>query len=83
MHGDVKKDCHAWKRDKGQGKVKDIDSKEKKSKITIKIEEINVVSHDCDAQDIIVLQEIEDVFFDAPKTLPLQSSLPAELLVSG
>ncbi|MCO5555218.1 hypothetical protein L7F22_008762 [Adiantum nelumboides] len=81
--GHIKKDCYAWKRDKGKGKYKDNDAKEKKPKSSIKIEELNIVQDDCDAQDINMLTENNDVFYDAQETLSLQSSMPAELLVSG
>ncbi|MCO5588661.1 hypothetical protein L7F22_042619 [Adiantum nelumboides] len=82
-YGHMKKDCHAWRRDKGKGKSKDNDGKEEKSKSSVKIEEINVVFYACDAQDINMLTEIDDVFFDAHESLSLQSSSIVELLVSG
>ncbi|MCO5563990.1 hypothetical protein L7F22_017645 [Adiantum nelumboides] len=81
--GHIKKNCYAWKRDKGKGKDKDNDAKEEKPKSSVKIEELNIVQDDCDAQDINMLTENNDVFYDAQETLSLQSSMPAELLVSG
>ncbi|MCO5604116.1 hypothetical protein L7F22_058275 [Adiantum nelumboides] len=81
--GHIKKDCYAWKRDKGKGKGKDNDAKEEKPKSAVKIEELNIVQDDCDAQDINILSENNDVFYDAQETLSLQSFMPAELLVSG
>ncbi|MCO5603454.1 hypothetical protein L7F22_057604 [Adiantum nelumboides] len=81
--GHIKKDCNAWKRDKGKGKGKDNNAKEEKPKSSVKIEELNIVQDNCDAQDINMLTENNDVFYDAQETLSLQSSMPAELLVSG
>ncbi|MCO5591956.1 hypothetical protein L7F22_045949 [Adiantum nelumboides] len=82
--GHIKKDCYAWKRDKGKGKGKgkDHDDKEEKPKSSIKIEELNIVQNDCDTQDINMMIENNDVFYDAQETLCLQSSMLAKLLVS-
>ncbi|MCO5562447.1 hypothetical protein L7F22_016075 [Adiantum nelumboides] len=49
----------------------------------LKIEELNIVQDDCDAQDINMLIENDDVFYDAQETLSLQGFMTAELLVSG
>ncbi|MCO5597089.1 hypothetical protein L7F22_051163 [Adiantum nelumboides] len=81
----MKEDCYAWKCDNGKGKGtdKDNDAKEEKSKSSVKIEELNIVQDDCDARDINMLTKNNDVFYDAQETLSLQSSMSAELLVSG
>ncbi|MCO5590742.1 hypothetical protein L7F22_044717 [Adiantum nelumboides] len=81
--GHIKNDFYAWKRDKGNGKGKDNDAKEEKPKSLVKVEELNIVQYDCDAQDINMLTKNDDVFYDAQETLSLQSSMPIELLVSG
>ena len=49
----------------------------------MKIEDINLVTKKCNAQDINVATKPDEEFFDAQETLALQSSLPLELLVNG
>ena len=48
--GHLKKDCYAWKREKGKGKDKGNSSaSEDKPKSSVKIDELNVVTHTSDS----------------------------------
>ena len=86
-YGHLKKDCYAWKREKGKGKEKTVTHTvhaiEDKPKSLVHIQEINVVTDDCDAQDLNVLTKIVDTSLDAQDALCLESTLSAEVLVSG
>lgn len=67
---------------KRQRQISKNDAKEMKSKSSIKIEQINMVTEAQGAQNINVLMESIDKFYDAQDTLCLESSLFAEILVS-
>ena len=88
----MKKDCYAWKREKGKGKEKvssiaHIHTLEDKPKSSVKIEELNVVTHDNDSQDIVVLNHSSEIslftFFDVQEILCLESTVFAKILISG
>ena len=65
----LKKDCYAWKRKKGKGKEKSVThivhAIEDKPKSLVHTQEINVVTDDCDAQDLNVLTETGNTSLDA------------------
>lgn len=91
-YGHLKKDYYAWKREKGKGKEKasrsaHIHALEDKTKSSVKIEEINVVTHNSDFKDVLVLDYSSDMnsftFDDAQESLCLESTVFAEILVSG
>ena len=88
--GHLKKDCFTWKRDKAKGKEKvsaHVHALEDKPKSSVKIEELNVVTHDVDSQDILVLDYSSEMtsftFPDAQEILCLESTVSAEILVTG
>ena len=84
----LNKDCYAWKREKGKGKEKgssnaQVHAIEDRPKSSIKIEELNVVTHDSDSQDILALDQPLEIFHDAQESLCLESTISVEILVSG
>ena len=84
----MKKDCYAWKREERKGKEKGSISAhvhmiEDRPKSFGKIEELNVVTHDSDSQDILALDQSSETFYDAQESLCLESTVSVEILISG
>ena len=61
--GHMKKDCHLWKKEKGNDKKQDKKqdkNKDKASSSSVKIEEINAVSVDSEDGDILLTSSLDN-----------------------
>ena len=56
---------------------------EDKPKSSVKIDELNVVTHNSDSEDILTLDQPSEVFHYAQESLCLESTVSAEILISG